>query len=194
MNATDLINAFGLPAGAYVNKRVPKKLLVENGAPTTGDVHKINNGIEDLYWVAALKPATIGIAAYSDDTREILEIMMLSLTLRESVKAKRLNELVHRAVPYPVVLITTQDSSLTLSLAQKRRSQAETGKIVIEGEVIEVHLNNEINKNFLESFLQSLILADQCVKTLFELYEGWIDIMLTLQAAHFTGSFTKPSS
>jgi hypothetical protein len=194
MNVTDLNDAFGLPLDAYVNKRVPKSMLIEKGTPTAADIRQINEGIEALDWVATLKPNTIGIAAYSDETREIPEIVVLHLTLREDAKTKRLNELVHRAIPYPVVLVTVQGTILNLSLVQKQKSQNEASKTIIDGELIETRMDDRINDNFIEFFLKSLTLANQSVKTLFELYEGWIDVVLALQAAHFTGTFTLPTS
>ena len=61
MTAASVIAALCLPADARMDQRVPKKLLVENGAPTAADKHQINEGIEELLWIAALKPATIGV-------------------------------------------------------------------------------------------------------------------------------------
>ena len=52
-----------------MNQRVPKKLLVENGAPTAADKRRINDGIEDIHWLAALKPATIGVPEFRDKVR-----------------------------------------------------------------------------------------------------------------------------
>jgi len=37
MSAVAIIHALALPEGARVDQRVPKKLLVENGAPTAAD-------------------------------------------------------------------------------------------------------------------------------------------------------------
>ena len=74
-----------------MDQRVPKKLLVENGAPTAADKRQINDGIEELVWLAALKPATIGVPVYRDETREYLEIAVLALTLRAGAKAARLS-------------------------------------------------------------------------------------------------------
>ena len=37
MNPATVIAALNLPADARVDQRVPKKLLVENGAPTAAD-------------------------------------------------------------------------------------------------------------------------------------------------------------
>jgi hypothetical protein len=104
----DYIIALDLPKDAQVNQRVPKKLLVEHGAPTAGDKRLINEGIEELRWRAALKPHTVGVPEYRDTEREYLEIAVLSLALRPGAKRARLEELVHRAVPYPVFLVTTQ--------------------------------------------------------------------------------------
>lgn len=194
MNSNDLIAALELPPETYLNHSVPKERLLEKGAFTPGDKRQIKEGIKGLEWVAVLKPTTIGIAAYGDETREVLEIAILCLKLEENAKAKRLIELVHRAIPYPVLLVSECGSNLTLSLAQKRWSQGEMGKTVLDGELIEARLDDESNKKFLNSFLKSLTLARQSVKTLFGLYEGWIDRVLALQAAYLTGAFTMPSS
>jgi hypothetical protein len=132
MTVDEILTALDLPASARVDQRVPKKLLLEHGAPTAADKRHINEGIEELHWLAALKPTTIGVPEYRDDAREYLEIAVLRLTLREGAKATRLVELVHRAIPYPVLLLTEQAEALTLSLANKRLSQNETGKFVLD--------------------------------------------------------------
>jgi hypothetical protein len=72
MTPADLIAALDLPAAARVDQRVPKKLLLENGAPTATDKRAIADGVEELIWLAALKPTTIGVAAYRDEAREYL--------------------------------------------------------------------------------------------------------------------------
>src|ERR1019366_9481006 len=103
MNGDALLAALDLPAGSRLDQRVPKKLLLENGAPTAADKRHINEGIEELLWLCALKPTTMGVPEFRDDVREYLEIAVLRLTLRVGAKTRRLVELVHRAVPYPVL-------------------------------------------------------------------------------------------
>ena len=120
MTTMDVLAALSLPPESRVDQRVPKKLLVENGAPTAADKRQINEGIEELMWLAALKPTTIGVPEYRDAVREYLEIAVLSLTLRPTAKGGRLMELVHRAIPYPVLLLSQQPQVITLSLAHKR--------------------------------------------------------------------------
>ena len=132
MSFAPVINALALPPDARVDQRVPKKLLLEQGAPTAADKRQIQDGIEELLWVAALKPTNIGVPAFRDDVREYLEIAVLTATLRAAAKPTRLIELIHRAIPYPVVLVAAHGDTVSLSLAHKRWSQGETGKVVIE--------------------------------------------------------------
>ena len=186
-----LIASFDLPTGSRVEERVPKKLLVENGAPTVVDKRHINEGIEEIQWLAALKPNTIGVPEYRDDVREYLEIAVLSVTLRGSVKAGRLVELLHRAVPYPMVLlIVMQNRNLSLSLVHKRWSQGEMGKVVLDGVIVEVLLESQSPVSAIEEqFMQALALDRQPRTTLYDLYQGWMDTLYALHAARLTGIF-----
>lgn len=194
MKASLLLDALDLPASAMVDKRVPKTMLHEHGAPTAADKRQINEGIEQLVWVAALKPTTIGVAEYRDELREVLEIAVLQLTLRATAKIGRLIELVHRAVPYPVLLVTEQGSNASLSLAQKRRSQAEAGKTVLDGDVVTVEWDAEKDAERWPVFRNALGLGQQPRLSLQALYQGWIDSLLALQAARITGTFEVASN
>jgi len=191
MIADAIVRAIGLPDSALVNKRVPKKMLVENGAPTAADKRRINDGIEEIHWLAALKPNTIGVPEYSDDAREYLEIALLAVTLRSEAKAGRLAELIHRAVPYPLFLVIVQGDQTILSLAHKRRAQNEADKFVLDGDSVEVAVSGQV---FLSSdvnrrFLDAIALSKQPGANLLQLYQGWMDTLVALQTSHLTGTF-----
>lgn len=194
MNSDTLIAALDLPATSRVDQRVPKKLLLENGAPTTADKRIINDGIEELLWLAALKPTTIGVPEYRDDEREYLEISVLRLTLRANAKATRLIELVHRAVPYPLLLVTMQGDRTGVSLAHKRWSLGEAGKTVLEGDLIVADWGAEQDDARWAAFRDAFALGKQPRTTLHALYQGWIDTLQALQAARITGTFTTAPS
>jgi hypothetical protein len=190
MTAQEVFTTLELPTSALVNQRVPKKLLVENGAPTATDKRIINEGIEEIQWLAALKPSTIGVPEYRDQEREYLEIAVMHIALRPDAKASRIAELAHRAVPYPLVLLLTANQQLTLSLAHIRWAQNEAGKIVLDGEPVQAALDTqstlpEINA----AFLQALSVTRQPRLNLRVLYQGWIDALLALRAARRTGKF-----
>lgn len=190
MNATDVITALALPASSHVERRVPKKLLVENGAPTIADKRHINDGIEKLFWIAALKPTTIGVPEYRDTDREYLEIAVLRFTLRAGAKAARLVALVHRAVPYPLLLLTEHAGQVVFSAAHKRWAQNEAGKTVLDGDVVAAEWENGSEAAHLADFRKALALERQPHGTLRALYQGWMDTLIAFKAARLTGSFT----
>ncbi|WP_414040268.1 DUF4391 domain-containing protein [Acidithiobacillus sp. M4-SHS-6] len=205
MRPDDIILSLGLPDGCRVDQRVPKKLLLENGAPTAADKRLINEGVEEIQWVAALKPNTIGVSDYRDDLREYLEIAVLTVTLRATddkpAKVARLAELVHRAVPYPVLLLLMSGQHMTLSLAHKRWAQNEAGKIVLDGNPQIAQMGADKSKEHYgiplresassvdQFFLDSLALSKQPRATLHALYQGWMDSIQALLAARLTGTF-----
>lgn len=197
-----LLEAMALPDSCRVDQRVSKKLLIESGAPTTADKRLLNDAIEEIQWIAALKPNTVGVPDYRDGQREYLEVAVLSIATRgahaavdeeepapaaKPVNTTRLAELVHRAVPYPLLLLLATPQGLFLSMAHKRWAQNEAGKVVLDGEVTTIEAAGNLTPA--HPFVQSLALARQPQATLMALYQGWLDCLTALQAARYTGTY-----
>lgn len=189
-----LVAALGFPESAAVNQRIPKKMLVETGAPTAADKRAITDGIDDIHWLAALKPVTVGIPAYQDEARDYLEIAILSINLRAEAKASRIAELVHRAIPYPTFLMAYSQAGVSISLAHKRWAQNEAGKTVLDGDVLEANLHSPERPDVIEQFVDALSLEKQPRLSLHALYQGWMDTVIALQTAFVTGGFSVSSS
>jgi hypothetical protein len=101
-----------------------------------------------------------------------------------------LAELLHRAVPYPMVLLLNSEQDLMLSLAHKRWAQNEAGKVVLDGGVVEVVLPSNSPSSVLDlAFMQAMALGRQSQTTLYALYQGWVDSVQALLAARLTGTF-----
>ena len=189
-----VLDALAIPAGAIVNKRVPKTLLLDQSAiRTTADKRQIQEGIDEVVWVAALKPTTIGVPAFEDDVRLYLEIAVLTCALRPPAKPHRILELIHRAVPYPVVLAMGCGDSVSLSLAHKRWSYGEAGAVVADT----VHRSREFDPQAPDGlaapFLMSLAIARMAATDLCALYDRWVQCIEALSAADITGSYLVPS-
>lgn len=187
-----MVEALGLPTSARVDLRVPKTLLVENGAPTPADKRQIQDGIEELRWVAALKPTTVGIPTFTDASRDYPEVAVLTLLLRGDAKRSRLGELVHRAIPYPVFLILEHGSELSVSLAHKRHSEGKADAIVLDGKIIDAPFSPTTDA--VKDCLRALPLANQPRNSLHALYQAWLDVLLALHAAQRTGAFSPAAS
>ena len=189
--AESLIAALGLPTSCRVDQRVPKKMLIEHGAPTAPDKRLLNDHIESVQWLAALKPHTVGVPIWRGNEREYLEIAVLSVTLRPSVppaSVARLTELLHRAVPYPVLLLLDAPHGLSVSAAHKRWAHNEAGKVVLDGDVLAAALTGAA-PGVHSDFLHAIALQRQPQAHLLALYEGWMACLLALQMAQHTGHF-----
>ena len=140
-----------------------------------------------------LKPTTIGVPAFEDSVRQYLEIAVLTCAIRPSAKPGRVVELIHRAVPYPVVLVVGYDDSACLSLAHKRWSHGEAGAVVVDT----VHRSREFNPQapdgLAASFLASLAIARIAATDLYTLYDRWVQCIEALAAADITGPYLAPS-
>lgn len=183
---SSLVDAFGLPPSALVDMRVPKKMLAEQGAPTAADKRNILEGIDELQWFAACKPTTVGVPSFKDDTREYLEIAAVGCVFRPEAKTARLIELIHRAIPYPVLLITTDEAGVALSLAHKRLAEREAGRIVLD----QVVSTGPVGSTAVDqAFLASLALVRQPRHNLNTLYDRWLARVEALQAARLSGVY-----
>lgn len=191
----DLVDALELPASCRVDQRIPKKLLIENGVTTAADKRNITEGIEEIQWVATLKPTSIGVPEYRDEIREYLEIAVLHIALRQDAKASRIAELTHRAVPYPILLLLTAQDKFTLSMAHIRWAQNEVGKVVLDGETVAVALDEPTpSHEVFSAFFHALSIIRQPREDLKVLYQGWLDTLAAFQAAQITGVFTQRQS
>lgn len=206
-----LISALRLPAEATVGQRVPKKMLAENltsrGSATSADRKLLQEQIDEVTWVAALKPSNAGIPVYQDEVRSYLELAVLSVRLREgsqlapnqakvSPSVARLAELVHRVIPYPVLLVLDDGARLYLSLVHIRWAQKEADKAVLDGDLIQgvfVHNGSTaasvMDADTMKAFINAMDLSKQPRTDLLTLYQGWMDTLSAWQAAAVTGRF-----
>lgn len=208
MTANELLAALALPSSALVQQRIPKKMLAENGAVTSADRKLVRDRIDELTWHAALKPSNVGIPAYEDEFRSYLEVTVLVAKLRTeepatahhrsaqaptaiSTSVRRVAELIHRAVPYPTVLLLENGQQLVASAAHVRWAQREAGKTVLDGDSISVPIKPGPE---CRAFLEAMALGRQPRFHLKALYQGWFDTLSAWQAVELTGQFRTSES
>ncbi|MGD0900979.1 MAG: DUF4391 domain-containing protein, partial [Thermoguttaceae bacterium] len=84
--------------------------------------------------------------------------------------------------------------TVSLSLAHKRWSQGEKGKVVIEDVRRTAPFQPDAPTAEEAGFLASLALASQPSRDLYTVYQGWLDRVAALEAAQITGTFAPPES
>jgi hypothetical protein len=184
-----ILSALDLPSGTRVDARVPKKMLVEQGAPTTADKRAIQDGVDEMHWLAALKPNTVAIPAFKDECHDYSEIAVIGATFRPDARVPRLTELIHRAIPYPVLLIAVSPSGSAVSVGPKRAAQNEGDKIVAERVVVACDIDLAAPSAIERAFLDSLALKSQPARDLSAVYDGWLARIEALLAARLSGVY-----
>jgi len=169
----DCLGLLRIPQECYVGKRIFKKLFYDNARFNSSEKKAFQEHLDYVTWLYALKPDNIGIKGYADQEREYLETSVLMVQLKESKSAERLINLIHRAIPYPLLLICRFQEAVMLSIALKRFNLAEKGAIVAEELLSSGWINlNAVSPNEM-TFLKSLAIDDRRYLNFLELYQGW---------------------
>lgn len=177
-----VLQALNLPPESMVNMRVAKKILAEQAGFAAGDRRSLQDSIESCVWIAALKPENIAVPVYRDEQREYLEIAVLSLELRSGARAvNRIQELVHRAIPYPVLLIAQTEGGIVLSIGHKRVSLSEKNMVVLEN-MVQAQAENV-------ALLSAMAVPNQPRKNLFAFYQGWLSCIQAAKVAAISGQY-----
>lgn len=199
-----LYHKMALPNACHLGKRVPKKLFYENAQLNATDRRAFAENIDSIIWKYALEPSTVPIQPYEDGQREYVEIQVLQVNLRTLRLTKLIAEVIHRAIPYPLVIAfvyqTLSDEGLlaeclcSLSLAPKLLSQAEHGAIVVE----EFLSTDWIDLSSLSAvdveFLDSLALMYLPHTHLYAFYSALLDRVVALGCARLTGRYRIEST
>ena len=196
MNTTNLFSAsqliqeyFSIPDTCFLGKKVFKKLFIGNAALTSSDKKSFQSDIDAIVWLYTLKPSTIHIKPYHNETCEYQEIAVLEVSLKQEKKIKRLAEVIHRSIPYPLLLIFTFQNTLSLSVASKRFSQADKEAIIADKFYTTDWLNPKVLAPEEQAFLQSMKITLLPQANFHTLYFAIIERFVALQCAGLSGSY-----
>ncbi|MEA1928000.1 MAG: DUF4391 domain-containing protein, partial [Candidatus Auribacterota bacterium] len=159
-----------IPESCYLGKRVYKKLFRENAKLNATDKKALRDDVDTIIWQYTFKPATIPIQSYEDDQREYHEVALLQVNLKQTGRVNRLAEIIHRAIPYPLIVVFVSDTTCSISLAHKRFSQAEKEAIVAEGFQATGWLDLSNLTKSQGAFLESLDISTWPQKNFFAFY------------------------
>lgn len=187
MIASDLYKYLGLPNASLLDKRIYKKLFHEHAQMTSADKKALSEDVEQILWKYTLKPDTVQVRTYEDEQREYLEMAVIEVDLTNRKRASRIAEIIHRSIPYPVLLVAEDSGRVALSVAHKRFSLAENGAIVAEGLLTTPWIAAPTDTD--TAFLASLHFRNLSQMDFYALYQDIVLRVLTYNAAEWTGRF-----
>lgn len=136
-----------------------------------GDVTLIHKNIRSA-WALSLRPDNVGIPAYEDEQCAYNELLVIHVELSEEATSScisRLQEMFHRAIPYPLFLWLTRGSTYFLSAVLLRHNRAEKGK-----EVWETPITRTQSVELVPAFKAALQPSFSHTVNLRDLYSRWV--------------------
>lgn len=184
-------DAISFPEAALLGKRVPKKQFLESGELVASDKKLFRENVKNVYWEYTLKPSTCPVLPYRDKEREYLEVAVLQVEINSQKGHKRIAEIIHRVIPYPLMLgFYTESGDIALSVAPKRFSQAEHGAFVAERFYTTGWMSSEALNVQESAFVASLAWGNMPLQTYGTLYNAWTDRFTGYECSVLSGTFT----
>ncbi len=186
--ATTVFDALSLPDSAFIGVSVAKKTLQDNAELTSSDKALVKDVIKKIEWRYTLKPDNTNIVAFEDGIHEYTEIAVLHVWAKSRLKTKQVCKLLHQLIPYPLLLVITNEEAVALSLADKRINQVDNSKLTTEHQFDTGWLEGELNDNATR-FFNDLSFNNLSKISLYDFYLDWIDKFNRLDAAKHTGIY-----
>ena len=188
-----LYQQLGIPATCFLGKRVYKKLFYENAALTVMDKKVFSEDIDDIQWRYTLKPETINIARFQDEERDYSEVAILQVNLKDNKHYKRLAQIIQRAIPYPLLIVFNQGTTVAFAVADKRISRADADKITVEAFYETDWLDLENLNEMEQAFIDSCTIRDLSFQNFYAFYTDLTARIIAFNCARLSGQFTLES-
>lgn len=192
-----MIDAFlsnlGIPDACLLDKLVYKKMFLDHALLDQADRKALGEDVGRIRWQYTLKPDTINIAPFQDSEREYLEIAVLSVELLNRAHLNRIAALMHRAIPYPLILAFEHAGKIAISVTEKRINQADKSKLVLINRFQTGWIDLRRPSGAEAAFLEAIQLHRLPATNFYALYEAFQGHVIGLIASDRTGTFASAS-
>lgn len=184
-----LFASMEIPEACLLDKPVYKKMFLDNAELDQTDKKALSEDVDRIRWRYTLKPETINIRPFQDDTHDYPEVAILSIELSTSKRARRIAAFMHRAIPYPLILVFEHEGKLSIAVAEKRINQADKSKMVILDRWQTEWFDPRRANASISAFLDAIALHRLPGTNFYALYEAFQAQIIQLVSSERTGAF-----
>jgi len=182
-------NFLAIPEKCLLEKRVYKKLFYENTDFTVTDKKWFTKDIDSISWQYTLKPELTMIHAFEEEHYEYDEIVVMEVGTDKFDHAERLSDIIHRSIPYPLLIVFRHEEKVCLSVADKRYSLTDDQSATINKLWVTAPLIEDTSDETEQQFLEQLGYEEQPHLHLKAFYQGWMDAFYAYDISRVTGRF-----
>lgn len=185
-------HALVLPPEALVGLRIARTAF-DRFSLSESQLRLLKLGLEEMFWLAALKERHVAIPVLREGGRGYLEVAVLALVLTPKASPAACCSLLHRLIPYPMILFWLQRDDVGISLAHKRPAEREGVLSTLEPEgALQVLLPS--SGPLVQPMREALSWARQSQRHLEDLYHDYLVRAQSLAIAARTQTLVFPSS
>lgn len=144
-----------MPEACLVDKKIFKKMFYENYKFTSQDKKIFKDDIDSINWLYSVKPENSNVAEFVDEVFEYREVTFISidvLSVASARKIGRIEEIVHRSIPYGTVLFIFDSENIIISCSEKRISNSTAEGLVVDKIISTNIILRDSFEDYLEGF------------------------------------------
>ncbi|EPR73440.1 Methyl-accepting chemotaxis protein [Winogradskyella psychrotolerans RS-3] len=187
-------NILNIPERNILDKKLTKAFFLKNFILSAAEKNVLNNSIQQMNWLASIKPITANILAVNNDDYKYEEIQIMVCTIADNtldVFAEKCMQLFQKYIPYQMLVIIEDVNGFKISACDKRINKVEPSKRTIERYFVTDTLSKLYKNDLSDAFYKALDFGNLDKTNLELLYKSYIQAVVQFQAASITGSFQK---
>jgi hypothetical protein len=177
-----------------LNKRLSKAFFLKNFELSVAEKKVLNNSIQNMEWLASIKPLNSNIREFKNETHIYEEVQMMVCTIYDN----QLNEVVDKCIsifqkyiPYPIVLFVVDDTNFIMNTCDKRINQNDKSLRTIEKLISTSPISNLYENEVTAMFFDALDFSKLDKSNMESLYQGYMQAVVQFQTAVFIGTYIK---
>ncbi len=119
---------FNLPEKTLVNKRIPKNKFYEKLKVNSNLKEKFVRQVDYILWKHKLSRHTVNLSP----TKEVEEIQVFEIHLKQKNLSPEVLESIDRAIPYPILFALVYHDEVQLAIAYKKRNKQHEDRFVVD--------------------------------------------------------------
>ncbi len=119
---------FNLPKTTLVNKKIPKNKFYEKLQAGRNLKERFVRQVDYILWKHKLSGHTVNISP----TKEVEEIQVFEIHLKQKNLSREVLESIDRAIPYPILFALIYHEEVQLAIAYKKRSRQHEDRFVVD--------------------------------------------------------------
>ena len=195
----DFNNIFKIPSRSLLQKRLTKAFFLKNFDLTAAE-KKVLNSIDQMEWLASIKPVTSNINAVVNNEYAFEEIQIIVCRLVQVTNGKidlagtTVPTLIQKYIPYQIVLVTEDETHFLVNVCDKRINQNDRSKRTIGKHITTPPISKLYKKETDERFYEALDYANVDKTNMERLYAAYVNAVVQYKAALVTGDYnTRPN-